>query len=88
MKKAECENEHVCVCCSLKISCRPYGQPFSKRWGVTKYIYFIVLLEWIFQVSVLHLSIYFSDNFSLALLTFKHKHLYNYIFKTGSFTLG
>lgn len=36
-----------------------------QRWEVMKYKYFITVLEYIFQVSAFHLSVYFSDNFLL-----------------------
>lgn len=41
-----------------------------QRWEVMKYEYIITVLECIFQVSVFHLSVYFSDNFLLLPPTF------------------
>lgn len=44
-------------------------------WDVTKHKYFVTVPKYIFQVSVLYLSIYISDSFWLFLPTFEHKYL-------------
>ncbi len=56
--------------------CSDLAYMLHQRWEVTKYKYVITVLKYIFLVSVLYFTIYFSDYFLLLLLTFLHKYLY------------
>lgn len=69
------------LCQPKLVSVRLYQE---QGWEVTKYKYFISVLKWRFQVSVLYFCIYFSDSVFLLLCAFSHKYLFvPYIFKTG-----
>ena len=57
-----------------------------KRWEVVEYKYFVTVLKYIFLVSVLCSTTYFSDDFLLLLLTFLTQIpelSTSYIFQTG-----
>lgn len=59
----------------------PYGFVLDQRWGVTKYKITLVLFKEISQVSVLYLSVSFSDDFLLLLLIFVHNYLHSLLWK-------
>ncbi len=46
-----------------------------QKWEVIKYKYFLTVFKYSFHVSILYLSIYFSDNLVFFLPTFEHKYL-------------
>lgn len=52
----------------------------KQRWEVTKYKHFVIVLKWILQ-SVLYLSIFFSDDFSLLHPKFVYKYLFFLLWK-------
>lgn len=66
------------LCQQKLVSVRLYQE---QGWEVTKYKYFVSVLKWRFQVSVLYFCIYFSDSVFLLLCAF---HINIFLFLTFS----